>query len=85
MDINEILVLLSMSILLVLNLVFYSKCKKKFSSFLFGSISGVVLLYPLSIILGSIGYSLTTNIFTIATSVILGIPGVILVSLITIF
>lgn len=76
----ECLVLGCLLLFAVILFIYYTKSKKKISKLLFGAGSGVVMLFPAYWILSALGYSFTINIFTVSISVVLGIPGVILVS-----
>ncbi|MFZ2537426.1 MAG: pro-sigmaK processing inhibitor BofA family protein [Oscillospiraceae bacterium] len=78
MDIKEVVLTISIIILAVIMLVYYSKCKRKFTKLLFGLFSGIVVLYPVQIMITAMGGSLYVNIFTLCVSAILGIPGVVL-------
>ncbi|WMJ24425.1 pro-sigmaK processing inhibitor BofA family protein [Paludicola sp. MB14-C6] len=76
----EIVLMISLIILFVIMCVYYSKCKHKFIKILFGFCSGIVLLYPVKLILSSFGHIIDINIITISISAILGIPGVALIA-----
>lgn len=81
MDIKELLLAICIAILAVIMLVYYSKCKKKFSKLLFGTLSGVAVLYPIQILITSLGGILYVNLFSVCVSVILGIPGAVLLGI----
>lgn len=84
MDLFEIALLSSLIILFVLMIAYYSKCKQKIVKLLFGICSGIVLLFPVQLILASLGVNISINILTLSVSGILGIPGVILITAISI-
>ncbi|MEG0692416.1 MAG: pro-sigmaK processing inhibitor BofA family protein [Oscillospiraceae bacterium] len=83
MDIKEIILTAGVIILAVIMIVYYSKCKRKFTKILFGLFSGVAVLYPVQILIAALGGSLYVNIFTISVSAILGIPGVVLLGIVS--
>lgn len=76
METKELILTAGVIILLVVMIGYYSKCSHKLKKLLFGSLSGVAVLYPASLIIGAMGYGLTMNLFTVSVSVLLGIPGV---------
>lgn len=78
MDIKEIILALCIAALTVIMLVFYSKCRKRFSKILFGFLSGVIVLYPVQMVVSAVGGMLSVNLFTLSVSAVLGIPGVVL-------
>lgn len=82
-DTGELLLALGIVILTVIMLMFYSKCRRKFSKILFGFLSGVAVLYPISFLVTALGGTLCVNIFTVSVSAVLGIPGVVLLSVIS--
>lgn len=67
-------------VLAVLMIMYYTKSSKRIRKLLFGSLSGVALLYPAQLVLSSMGYAISMNLFTVSTSVVLGIPGVLLLA-----
>lgn len=76
MENKEIILLVGLLALAAVMFIYYSKCKRPIPKILFGFGSGLLVLYPVQWILGSMGYAITFNIFTASVSVILGIPGV---------
>lgn len=80
LDMLELSVIVALSILLVIAILYYTKGKMRFAKLLFGMCSGVVLLFPVQYLLTYLGYGISVNIFTIAISAILGVPGVALIS-----
>lgn len=65
-------------------LLFYSKQKHPIKSVLFGSISGIGSLIGTRLLLGALETALPLNLFTCWTSAVLGIPGVIAISVLQI-
>ena len=55
----------------------YGRQKAPLKSFLFGSLSGVLTLFPASFFLAQAGLPLAINAATLAVSAIFGIPGVV--------
>lgn len=78
---KEIILTISLIILAVIMIVYYSKCKRKFAKILFGVLSGVAVLYPVQIMISALGGDLYVNLFTISVSAVLGIPGVVLLGI----
>lgn len=65
-------------VVLIINFKYYRKCEKPLMSAFFGGLSGIIFLLIVSNILKLLGYKLLINYTTIVISLILGIPGVIL-------
>lgn len=56
----------------------YGSCRKPVRTAFISMTSGAASLIVASIVLGIAGYTLTVNLFSTATSLILGIPGTVL-------
>lgn len=80
MDSQEMLLLGFLLVLLAIMCVYYAKSQKRIRKLLFGALSGVILLFPVQLILSGLGYAITINLFTVTTAAILGIPGTILLT-----
>ncbi len=80
MDSQEMLLLGFLLVLLAIMCVYYAKSQKRIRKLLFGALSGVILLFPIQLILSGLGYAITINLFTVTAAAILGIPGTILLT-----
>ncbi len=80
MDGQEWILVAGIAILLVITCAYYSKSKKRIRKMLFGSLSGIAVLYPVQLAMSSFGYGISMNLFTVAVSAVLGIPGVVLLA-----
>lgn len=67
-------------LLFVILVMIYSKKKRLIGKLLYGGISGVAVLYPVQLALSAAGYEISWNLFTIAVSAVLGLPGVALLA-----
>lgn len=76
MQTKEIFLAVGLIVLAVVMTGFYMKCNHKLKKLLFGSLSGIAVLYPATLILGTMGIGMTMNLFTSVVAVLLGIPGV---------
>lgn len=76
----EFFLVVGIIVLMVIMIYYYAKCKRRFTKLLFGAISGAGLLFPACWILNAMGYVFSVNVFTVSVSVVLGMPGVILLS-----
>jgi hypothetical protein len=76
MDWQEICLLGGIFVLFTVMFVYYRRCQGGLRRALLGGLTGIALLYPAQWILTSFGYALSFNLFTIAVSALLGIPGV---------
>ena len=65
-------------IIFIINIRYFRKREKKWKTALIGMGSGVAALIPLHFLLEMSGIMLAINYFTILVSMVLGIPGVIL-------
>lgn len=72
-------------IILIINIMYYKSTKYPWRNGLIGSIGGIVIMIPTQLILQYLGFSLMINYFTLAVSLLLGIPGVIIMGVYTIF
>jgi pro-sigmaK processing inhibitor BofA len=79
MNTLELFLIAGLILLFIIMCIYYSKCKQKFIKVLFGLCSGIVVLYPVKLILSSFGILININIITITIAAILGIPGVALI------
>lgn len=78
MQYAEGLLVAGLVLLAVIMLVYYAKSKRRFTKMFVGAMSGAALLFPAQWILAAMGAALSVNLFTVSVSVILGIPGVLL-------
>ncbi len=62
-------------------LIYYMRCAHKIRSVLWGTVSGLAGLVLMHYFGGGIGFSPEFNLFNIMQSAILGIPGVVLMSI----
>ena len=60
-------------------LVFYIRCKKRLRAFLLGGVTGLTTLCLLHFFGEAIGYAPSLNLTNLALSVLLGVPGAVLV------
>ena len=72
-------------ILGIIMIVYYAKRKHTVSSALFGMTSGAAALVLLHYFGGYIGYAPPLNLFNTAVSLVLGIPGAVLVTAVNFF
>lgn len=72
-------------ILFIINVMYLKSTKHPWKSGFLGGISGVLALIPTQFLLGYFGFSFAINYLTILLSVLLGIPGVILCGIYTVF
>lgn len=79
MEAREWFLLGGIVILFVIMGCYYARSNKKFRKMLFGTLSGVAVLYPATLIMTAFGLTLSMNLFNVAVSAILGIPGVVLI------
>lgn len=73
---KDIIIAAVIVLLFIIMLWYYKNAKRRISKFLFGVISGVVMLYPAGFIVSAMGGVLNVNLFSVAVSSVLGIPGV---------
>lgn len=72
-------------ILLIINFMYYKSTKHPFKYAFVGGVSGMVFLIPAVFALQYFGIQLAINYSTLILSALLGIPGVILTGIYTIF
>lgn len=81
MELKDILCLGVFILLFIINRIYYTKCRYSFfKKAAMGALS-VAFLWGASFVLKRIGVALCMNIFTVCFSLLLGIPGVILILL----
>lgn len=80
MDSKEWILTLGIIILAVVMIVYYTKSKRRISKFLFGTLSGIGLLFPAQWILGALEVEFSINFFTGSVAAVLGMPGVVLLA-----
>lgn len=78
MGLIETGIVVAIIILAVIMITYYIRSKRGFLKFLFGVLSGIGTLFLVSMIMTTVGYSLSVNIFTVAICSVLGAPGVLL-------
>ena len=78
MSLTEGIMTATLGVLLVVNIIYYTKCKHKIRKFLVGSVLSMAMLYPIIKLLGNFGINIAFNYVTCITTAILGIPGIIL-------
>ena len=71
--------------LFIINVMYYKSTKNPWRNGLIAGASGVICFFPVQMLLQYLGFSLAINYFTLALSVLLGIPGVILMGIYTVF
>lgn len=74
----EVLLYTICILLIIINVLYFRKQKRKWRTALVGMGSGVAALIPLHFLLEMSGISLAINYFTLLASMAMGIPGVIL-------
>ena len=67
-------------LLFIILVMIYSKGKHPIGKLFLGGISGVAALFPVQMALSAAGYEISWNLFTIAVSAVLGLPGVALLA-----
>lgn len=67
-------------LLSVIMFIYYAKSRRRFTKMFFGAMSGAALLFPAHWLLSAFGAVLSVNVFTVSVSLILGAPGVLLLS-----
>lgn len=82
MERNEIFLVIGIVILAVAMFIFYSKSSKRFTKLIFGAFTGTGSLFLAHWILTSAGYVLSMNLFTFSVAAVMGIPGVLLLSIV---
>lgn len=80
MDLPEMLLLGGLLLLMTIMCGYYLKSRRRIVKLLFGSLSGVALLFPAQLILNGCGVPFAMNLFTVSVSAVLGIPGVALLT-----
>lgn len=80
MDSGECILTVGIIILGVVMIIYYTKSKHRISKFLFGTLSGIGLLFPAQWILGALGMGFSINFFTGSVAAVLGMPGVLLLA-----
>lgn len=81
----EIIVLIVLAFLFIIMCSYYAKRKRGIVKFIFGVSSGIIFLFPVQLILGSFGIHISINILTLTIAGILGIPGVVLITALSLF
>ena len=71
-------------IIFIINVMYFKKRENKWRTAIIGMGSGVAALIPLHFLLQMSGIMLAINYFTILVSMVLGIPGVILMIIYTV-
>lgn len=78
METGEMLLLGGLIVLMAIMCGYYARSKKRIRKLLFGSLSGVALLFPAQMILTGMGQAIMLNLFTVSVAAVLGIPGTVL-------
>lgn len=73
---TETLFFLMCTAVVLIMLVYYCKRRKKFSTALFGIITGLAALFLVNKFGGAVGAELPLNIFNVCGSAVLGVPFV---------
>lgn len=84
MQSEQISIFIILCCITAIMLFFYVKQRHPMKSVLFGSISGIGSLIGMRLLLGTLGAALPLNLFTCWISAVLGIPGVIAISVLQI-
>lgn len=79
MDPKEWFLLGGLIVLFVIMGCYYARSRKRMRKMFFGTLTGVAVLYPATLILTAFGITLTMNLFNVTVAAILGIPGVALI------
>ena len=80
MERSEIFLIIGMVILTVAMCIYYAKSRRRFTKLFFGALTGAGALYLAHLILAATGYILSMNLFTFSVAAIMGIPGVLLLT-----
>lgn len=82
---NDIIFWSIWAVLGIIMLIFYGRTKKPFKNALIGMILGGIALVGVHFVGDGIGISLTLNLFNTMVSLILGIPGVVMLVVLNVF
>lgn len=78
---DELFLTIGLVVIAALMLWYYAVTGKRIRKLIFGSVSGLLLLYPAQWIVTAMGGVMTVNLFTTTVAALLGIPGVAVLSI----